>query len=157
MLCWATPAASSTGLVACRCLWRYSSSTFHLFELLEHADRAARRISGFDRKLRAFAVSFEFLILRISGLKYFHRNADDLAQRSVPKYRFCLRAIGTMVVIDVLDFMPEDSRQLIFGVHQLEQPRAQIHMPARQGVCVDEPFLGNVVKPVRQPPMGLRP
>ena len=55
-----------------------------------------------------------------------------------------------MIVIDVLDFMAEDDRQLVFGLHLVEHSFANVNRPAGQRKCVDHVVIGNQVKTIRR-------
>ena len=61
-----------------------------------------------------------------------------------------LHTFGAVVVINVLDLVPDHCCQLILAVHQFQQPATHVNMSARQGKGIDEVRTRNVVKLVGQ-------
>src|SRR2546425_9005078 len=76
-------------------------------ERLKHPDRTIRRISRLDSQPRPFAVRFQLLVLTITSLKNLDRQNKQLGQRNLSQGMFLLDALGAMVVINMLDLVPE--------------------------------------------------
>src|SRR6266480_1715434 len=125
-------------------------------ERLKHPDRTIRRISRLDSQPRPFAVRFQLLVLTITSLKNLDRQNKQLGQRNLSQGMFLLDALGAMVVINMLDLVPEHRSELVFTIHQRQQALADINVPTRQGEGVNEVLLWDVMESVRQLAVGMR-
>src|SRR5437879_885722 len=114
-------------------------------ERLKHPDRTIRRISRLDSQPRPFAVRFQLLVLTITSLKNLDRQNKQLGQRNLSQGMFLLDALGAMVVINMLDLVPEHRSELVFTIHQRQQALADINVPTRQGEVVNEVLLWDVM------------
>src|SRR5438876_11945849 len=125
-------------------------------ERLKHPDRTISRISRLDSQPRPFAVRFQLLVLTITSLKNLDRQNKQLGQRNLSQGMFLLDALGAMVVINMLDLVPEHRSELVFTIHQRQQALADINVPTRQGEGVNEVLLWDVMESVRQLAVGMR-
>ena len=55
-----------------------------------------------------------------------------------------------MIVIDVLDFVAENYRQLVFRLHLIEHPLSNVDRAARQRECIDHVVVRDKVKIIRK-------
>src|SRR5207253_8598233 len=95
-------------------------------------------------------------LLTITSLKNLDRQNKQLGQRNLSQGMFLLDALGAMVVINMLDLVPEHRSELVFTIHQRQQALADINVPTRQGEGVNEVLLWDVMESVRQLAVGMR-
>src|ERR1700730_5178242 len=108
-------------------------------EFFEETDCAIRRVISENGKAHAFAVGFELFVFVITGFPNLERDLKESAydaEFEIAQSGFDLHAFGAVVVINMLDLMTEEGREVILAGDQVQQSFADVDGASgkRQGI-----------------------